>query len=285
MVAFNYDPRLRTIAAQIENDRKRQAARGHIVTPGESITAAIKRLPTDGGIVWLSEGTHVFYSDLTVARGGVVIRGVSPEKTVIKRDRTSTSPLITFSGTDNVLENFTIKDTSSGVAVKFTGQRSTIRNCVVEDCYGFVEIDGANWCEVINNKVVSSRDKGVNVTGTVAGCVINGNRFISTAAATVYLGDSVSSVCIMGHLFDYSSGSISYLAAADGIPGADKNQVSDSTGGTVRVGLQNLNSISVGGILARSESSLPATEFGENEIIQMRIFSNSSGLSLDGGQR
>ena len=285
LVEFTDDHQLRTIGREIATNRNELADHGHVVTVEESIMGAIKRLPKDGGVLWLAEGIHVFYEDVTLSRDNITLRGISPEKTIIKRDRTSTSAMITFGGTDNVIENLSINDTANGIAIKLTGHRSTVRNCVATNCYDFVEVNGANWCEISNNKIVSARNKGVNVTGTVAGCLISGNRFVSAASNSVYLDNSVTSVAVVGNVFDHTSGTISFLATAEGIPGSAVNQVTDSTGGTVRVGLENLNAVQSSNITARSESALPATEFGENEIIQMRVFSNSSGLSLDGGSR
>lgn len=247
LTVYPEDERLRNIGIQIQETRRLIYDGGRVFTPDTSLKRIIGSLPSSGGVAFLSEGTWFINDGISTSRSNITLAAVVPGRTIIKRtSSTSTADMIELTGTDCRLVGLRFNDSQARAsAVVLKGNRGAVVDCIADDCYNFVTISGANWCEVRGNHVISARNRGVDATGTCAHLMLDSNRFESTTAEDIYLGDSVSSTAIIGNILDYSTGNISLRGAAAGIPGimADPEY---------SLGLHNLNSMNHANVTQRS---------------------------------
>jgi len=214
ILEFTDDTRLRSLSRQVELGQRRLADFGPIATSASSLHEAVGRLPSNGGVVWLAEGTWVFYEDFSITRDNIVLRAVSRLRTVFKRTGSSTDPMLTLGGSYNVVDGLSVDDAASGPAIKLTGGFSEVTNCRDTDAYTFVEV-AANWCRVSNNHIRRCRHRAVDATGTFNHIMVVGNSIEASTDTDISFGDTVTKSAIVSNILDYDNGSISYKGSSD----------------------------------------------------------------------
>jgi hypothetical protein len=179
--------------------------------------------------VTFSEGTFSFKDGVELARPNLVFRGQG-HATILEREAVATGHSLTslwlLSGEGIVVEGFRVKDsTGTGAAFKVTGDRCVVRDCVFEDCFLAVELNGSEGSRVVDNHVYEIRDTdyAIRVTngssdGVVSGCVVEP----SGITASIYFDDATLRFAIVGNQ-TFPGGEISYRGAdlhvAAGNPG------------------------------------------------------------------
>lgn len=250
---FTTDWRLRDIGRQIESVNQSAYNRGPIFTPETTIRSIISNLHPAGGIALLGEGTWDFvnYEMPDSTRNNITLMSVAPGRTIFRRTKVTARAMLHMKGTGHQVIGIRFDDdNSTGPAVKFDDNRCALINCVAEMVHQLVEVDTADWCEIVGNRIIESRDKGVLFTGRCKGGIISGNIFEDCGSNAVYLDDSTDHTVIVGNNF-FDGGTISYKAPGAGIPGSSANEATDNGGDTVEIGLNNLNSILAANVTER----------------------------------
>jgi hypothetical protein len=90
-------------------------------TAKATIAAAHTALPTNGGTIWLSEGTHIISSQVNITKRGVRLIGVGRNGTVLKCGATGIH-MIHWTGWDGYMTGFTITDGSADTYTPMIGR-------------------------------------------------------------------------------------------------------------------------------------------------------------------
>ena len=204
------DSRFRSIMRQLEDEVKRGYNLGPVITPDISIRDAISSLPKNGGRIVLSEGEWTFNANLSVTRPNVHILSMSPQKTILRRTKTTSDNMLTLSGAECIIEGIRfIDENSSGFCIESTGNRTVVKNCFFQDVYGGIKITGANFCTVEGNHFVDADGTNIEFSGTCAYGLIANNRMEEGRTYNILLSNATSKSVLVGNVLEYSAGHIS----------------------------------------------------------------------------
>mgnify|MGYP004449321281 CR=1 FL=1 len=208
------DHRFRTIGRQIENLALRQCE--ICISQDTPIREAIGVLSKTGGRLYLREGVWNFNGSLEIDSKFIQLISLSPGRTVFRREsaQATSDPIINSTGESNVFEGIRFIDETGTVATQaltITGKNSVVRNCVFEDFYNGVLVNGANNVKVVDSEFQTGVNRAIEYSGTCTGGMITSN-IIERTGGNVYLGDNVSAVVVVGNSFDTTATELSYFA-------------------------------------------------------------------------
>lgn len=224
------DHRLRTIGRQIEGLVNRQC--DICISQDTPLREAIGALGPNGGRLYLREGLWNFNTSLEIDSKFIQLISLSPGRTVFKREggQATTDPIIKSTGESNVFEGIRFIDETGTVATQaltITGNNSAVRNCVFEDFYNGVLVNGANNVKIVDSEFQTGTNRAIEYSGTCAGGIITSNT-IERTGGNVYLGDDVSSVVVIGNTFDTTATELSYFADQSIQTGSALNSIDPS---------------------------------------------------------
>ena len=201
LYAQTNDSRFRSVMRQLEDEVQRGYNLGPVITPDISIRDAISSLPHNGGRIVLSEGEWTFNTNLSVTRPNVHILSMSPQKTILRRTKTTSDNMLTLSGAECIIEGIRfIDENSSGFCIESTGDRTVVKNCFFQDVYGGIKMDGADFCTVEGNHFVDVESHNVEFANTCVGAVIVNNRFEVAKEYNIKLSSGVSESVMIGNV-------------------------------------------------------------------------------------
>ena len=221
---------------------------GLVATPDMSMREIVG-MASSGGTspnghrVLLSEGVWFFKDGgFEIAKQSVHLISLSPGRTIFKREgTTATAPLLTLSGVDVRLSGIQFDDEDDSQAcIKVTGDNAVIQDCLFEDCFRAVEVNGANRVQIKDNVVVSNRDTnyGFLITGTSVENRVTNNSFETDAGQPtepIYFGDDVDYSLALGNIAKTGGRIISTSGSATG----------NVTGSGTGAAASNVGSVSV----------------------------------------
>jgi len=224
------DSRFRTIGRQIENLVTRQCE--ICITPATSIREGIGALGKNGGRLYLTEGLWHFNGSFEIDSKFVQVISLSPGRTVFKREsaRATTDPIIKSTGASNTFEGIRFIDETNTVAthaMKITGSNTVVRNCVFEDTYNGIIVDGCDRVRIMDCEFQTGANRAIEYSGTCVGGMITQNT-IERAGGNVYLGDNVSEVTVIANTFNTASTQLSYFAGRSIETGSALNVIDPS---------------------------------------------------------
>ena len=227
-VVWSDDHRLRTIGRQLESEAGVDGSIGPVASDVASLRQIIGMLGSEGGRIFLTEGTWIFDGSLSVSTKNLHLYSTSPGRTVFKRAATSTATahMLSFTGESVIVEGIRFIDsvTSGHAAIELNGQRSIVKNCVFEDVTNGVEVAGANWCAVRDCHFIAVGNYAIEYSGTCEGGVVTGN-IIETSGGDIYLGDDVSGTVVTGNALDVGDRKISYFTGQNISTGSALNAI------------------------------------------------------------
>jgi len=221
LYAQTNDSRFRSVMRQLEDEVQRGYNLGPIITPDISIRDAISSLPHNGGRIVLSEGEWTFNTNLSVTRPNVHILSMSPQKTILRRTKTTSDNMLTLSGAECIIEGIRfIDENSSGFCIESTGDRTVVKNCFFQDVYGGIKMDGADFCTVEGNHFVDADGHNVEFANTCVGALISNNRFEEASGSSkfnILLSTGTTKSTMVGNVLDWAGGEISSPYRATGM--------------------------------------------------------------------
>ena len=189
------DPRIRFITQALDALSRKISDRGFLATPDMSMRDVIAQCGTksdSGDInVFFSEGTWTFRDNFTISRPRVYLWGI-PGATVFERHVDNGKPMLTLSGREVSLNGIRFEDSKedTGAAIKVTGGRSSVSQCVFDDCYRAIEVAGGGGQRLLDNYVISCRatDFAIAITNRSTDGIASGNVIEQASlAADIFL--------------------------------------------------------------------------------------------------
>ena len=224
------DHRFRTIGRQIENLVNRQCE--VCITPATPLREGIGALSKTGGRLYLTEGLWHFNGSLEIDSKFIQLISLSPGRTVFARESAQavTDPIIKSTGANNLFEGIRFIDETATVAtqaLKITGSNTVVRNCVFEDFYSGILVDGCDRVRIVDCEFQTGASRAIEYSGTCVGGMITQNS-VERTGGNVYLGDNVSEVVVIGNTFDATSTELSYFAGKSIETGSALNVIDPS---------------------------------------------------------
>jgi parallel beta-helix repeat protein len=140
--------------------------------PWRTIQHAVDLTPS-GGVITIHAGT---YEHFVVSRSGVVVQGAAGESVIVAG---STYVVLVKGVSSATIRHLTIqkapKQWGSGIRIE-TSQNVLIENSLIRDNHSFgIKVKGATNVRISNNEI-RGNDTGIELSGSVGGADISGNR-------------------------------------------------------------------------------------------------------------
>ena len=148
------------------------SADGSVTRPWRSIQHAVDVTPS-GGVITVRAGT---YHGFVVRRSGLVVQGASGESAVVSGG----TYVVLVEGVSNAtIRHLTIQKAPDrwGSGIRINGSRNVrVENSLVRDNHSFgIKVKDSTGVRVTNNEI-RGNDTGIELSGSVGGTVISGNR-------------------------------------------------------------------------------------------------------------